>query len=224
MARILAWRSWRVRWSTEKKGFVLRSVYIDFSWFEANVTADQEPEQIFDAHHYGRLHGLHAILAGAKNRYFLPAQLSSSSCCVSNSDFPSSRLIVLGAIEPYGRIVGHEDGVIRSEKMRILALRVEEFGRIPDCKHSYYILRDFFPEVQKISALTIPCNLCADSYCSFLATSRIRKTSDNIFTKEEIERQLLLFYEVPRLPVDVGPWKSPWGGGPEWMPPREWLL
>lgn len=205
----IAYREWRISWDSKTSEVVLYSTYKDFAWESGSETSDQLPEKLDKDHRLGALHGLHAVLDWDQSKFLRK---------------PSSHgpiVFAQGAVDIHGRVRDHEDGVIRAEHMRILALRVVEIPYTsPTCLH-----QDNVYAVNK----TIEGDRLAICHCSCFYRqlggsgfpgghgsfdpSVSPLITYRSFSLDELETLLIERYEVPRLPLGVGPWEPPWGRG-----------
>jgi hypothetical protein len=95
-------------------------------WPDTVHTADKVPEtpEETDArggrYAFGSLHGLHALLPHTTNAAFLTHPAHSPN---------PIRLFAVGAVDVSGKVIEHEDGVVRAESMKLLALRLVDMVR-----------------------------------------------------------------------------------------------
>lgn len=224
-------REWRVFWSLEEKSPVLVSVFMPFVWEHASATADRLPEKEWGGSlQLGMLHGLHALdpLSLPDDPMRFPSFLTHPR----NERGP--KLVAQGAVlgsrpdKPTGRIVYHEDGIVRCEHMRVLALRVGWVPGPQPCEHKDIVMAA--PTNTRIEDKYVafgPC-VCHQSletvyvaaYLSGVldvAPELLFKDKNNAplarFTPAQLEDLLCQRYEVPHLPLGVGPWEPPWGKG-----------
>lgn len=103
-------------------------------------------------------------------------------------------IIVAGAVDAYGTVHIHEDGVVRSEHARVLALRL-----LPPlkCEHDNAFILD--------DRAVCPVDDRRVIYCPCWHTPPTPKRHHKI-ALSELEKLLLEHYNVPRLPEGTGPW------------------
>lgn len=222
MSENLFYREWRVAWSLSEKGPVLYSVWMPFFWEHASATADQLPETEWDDNHkLGQLHGLHALDHDtAKRSHFLTQPKSDGPKLLAQGAVTGSR-----PEHASGRIVYHDDGVVRCEHMRIFALRVTRIRGSILCEHADRLAAS--SEAKRLSEDHVGLGDCVcrqqleSVYVSAYLTGAAPAPPHlldqvQIFataTVEELEDLLCQRYEVPHLPLGIGPWDPPWGEG-----------
>lgn len=229
-----AFREWRVRWDPEE-GPLLQSTMSANLWLESELVADQEPEDSIESKRLGggpnALHGVHACLPWCDSLFLTKPSLS----------WTSIRLFAIGAVDLQGKVVEHDDGVVRAERVRILAIRLIDFVHWTDlstsgqemiqrtdlpCVHDEYhavsgIYRNYWAFRRKcgppIGTTTPKTSYGCDGYREMIdweAPYNVPHEVKLTLSVGQIERTLLERYEVPRLPVGEGPWVPPWGSGP----------
>lgn len=169
---------------------------------------------------YGELHGIHAVVPGHGHHLLTPHSLSLL------------RVVrVLGAVDCFGRVVEHTDGVVRAEHARVLAVRVVwPDHRCPDRCRAYVVVkptRSYWNDptpppgpVEEFYVLRKPCGvgvgcgrLRADTVRVFdpwgVEVEREERPWEVVAetTADELERLLRERYEVPALPHGEGPWR-----------------
>lgn len=166
---------------------------------------------------YSELHGIHAVLPGATAPFLSRVLLSQLRS-----------IVVIGAVDCYGRVVEHTDGVVRAEHARVLAVRVVwPNARCPDRCPVYWVVRTnrsywdrSDPPPGPIADVYVLRKPCAERWgCRGEVTDP--GMMDAIgrqlgwtgvvarATSHELERLLRERYEIPELPHGEGPWK--WG-------------
>lgn len=210
----------RIFWDMNSKAPVLYSTFIRCPWLTARITADEMPETKIETeggYTYGKLHGIHSMLPWAQNESFLSKP---------PPDILGPKVFVIGAVDVEDRVVEHEDGVVRSESARILALRVVDVPYpFPPCEHQGAGLivtnrmmtqEERFTEdyrhciIQRCSCFTVTNGLQGNVFGSvdyYEEPLIIYET----FTAVMLQTLLIRWYEVPELPEGVGPWREPWG-------------
>ena len=230
----VAYREWRIRWDPTT-GPVLQSTLMSTLWTETDLAADRAPEDDTNTRRLGAhtepLHGVHACLPWCKT-FFLARP---------DMDMISLKLFAVGAVDLQDKVVEHADGVVRAERVTILALRLVDVVRWYDlsypggrnetifgapCGHTEYhvvsgIYRDFWALRRKCASvspgLAPKLSYGCDGYDKvkmFEAPYNVPHEVKATVQVAEIEGRLRQRYEVPRLPDDDGPWMPPWGRGP----------
>lgn len=202
----IAYREWRVRIVPETRLPILQSVFMSTFWDGSDLTADMLPEDDTGLGNMSKLHGIHAVVSDYPTQYKPPTFLKSLR---TTGGWPWVMLMAIGALDVSGKVVEHEDGVLRAERVRILALRLDERIWIePSCGHKDYAaysgIRDDCWVLRRQCGGQIRCRKDnpVDEYMVFGPAV----TFEFETTVVELERQLLERYEVPRLPDDKGPW------------------
>jgi hypothetical protein len=118
---MLAYREWRVFLHRDDLRPILVSTNIATAWVEPEIAADQLPEDTVEIGQLGQLHGIHAVTEdhprGRGSRFLRTLEDSSPSMLTTG-------IYAVGAVELFGRVVEHEDGVLRAERARVLAARL----------------------------------------------------------------------------------------------------
>ncbi len=221
---------------------MLQSTLMTTLWPETTLIADVKPEDNMDSRRLGRardsLHGVRACLPWCKSAFLTRPDMS----------FVLLRLFAVGAVDLQGKIVEHEDGVVRAERVTILALRLVDVVRWYDlsntgewnktisgvpCGHTEYhvvsgIHRDFWTLRRRCasvpSGLSPKLSYGCDGYdktISFEPPYNVPHEVKATVSVAEIESRLRQRYEVPKLPKNEGPWLPPWGRGPQPRHPEE---
>ncbi len=221
---------------------MLQSTLMSTLWPEATLTADAKPEDSMDSRRLGHvgdpLHGVHACLPWCKSAFLTRPDMS----------LVLLSLFAVGAVDLQGKVVEHEDGVVRAERVTILALRLVDVVRWYDlsntggwnktisgapCGHAEYhavsgIYRDFWTFRRRCastsSGLSPKLSYGCDGYdktIGFEPPYNVPHEIKKTVAVEELESLLRQRYEVPRLPGDDGPWSPPWGRGPQPRHPEE---
>jgi hypothetical protein len=222
----IAFREWRVAYDTKLEVPVLFSSMLNFPWEDKVVEADHEPEEETGPLKYGKLHGIHACLPGANSSAFL----------MSPKYYPwPLRLFVMGAVDVQGKVVEHTDGVVRAERVEILALRVmlylddRERMNARGCDLTPWLLgpqmaKDVITqdetgqiwtrrtgEFEHYRQLVRGCRVDQgeDCYgCPYIGGYEAAEEYNKVkLLPSEMEEGLLLRYGVPRLPDNAGPWR-----------------
>jgi len=117
---MLAYREWRVFLHRDDLRPILVSTNIATAWVEPEIAADQTPEDTVEIGQLGQLHGIHAVTEdhprGHGSRFLRTLYASPSMLLAA--------VYAVGAVELFGRVVEHEDGVLRAERARVLAARL----------------------------------------------------------------------------------------------------
>lgn len=177
---MLTFREWEVYWRDGRP--VLRSPIMGTIWERPRLYADASPVE-------DRQSGVYSITHWAKS--WLDVAPLEPIC-----------FNAVGAVDAFGAIVIHDDGVVRSEAVRILALRLVPYsGR--SCRHDDVYIDVTYPAFGAEKLMHCPCGT---SYASYR-----RKWLSDFRSLEEL---LLETYRVPRLPDGMGPWHRPIGARP----------
>ena len=198
----ICYREFRVLWDEREEAPVLYSMWINFPWTSGTVKADQLPER--ELQPLGQLHGIHGVLPSARNQVMLTSPQATGP-----------KVLAHGAVDTSGRIVEHDDGVVRAEHARILALRLIVVPGSYDCGHGLVVgSANLVPGrhyVVGVCTCWIKGEESAFMYgveASAISESLVR----GVCAVRDFEDLLLAWYEVPPLPMGVGRWRSPWGG------------
>lgn len=154
---MLAFRWWRLQWQDGRP--LLESLYLPQSWHTPWVEAEEAPTPEDEA-------GVYALAPWARARAVDLAPLALAE----------------GAVDLSGAVVVHEDGVVRGQRARILALRL----RRPDARAHLFV-----------------AGTGALMYCT---CRRQHVPGVDALTFDHVERLLLDRYGVPRLPEGGAPW------------------
>jgi hypothetical protein len=188
---------------------ILQSTFRTTFWPEAELAADTIPEDDVDMNHLSELHGIHAVVADYPLGKYQPLYLKTLRSMLA---WPFAMLAVIGAVDLSGKVVEHEDGVMRAERARILALRVDErVWRRAVCGHEqYYVFSGLRDDSWCLRNPCVGVGKCqADIQNQGVAFWYWASPEAELKFKidlSDLERQLLERYEVPRLPEDRGPW------------------
>lgn len=201
----MAWREWRIQWSEGDQAPVLYSTFMKFRWSTDRVAAGRVPELPQEGT-FGTLHGIHALLEGTANRQFLTRPTQSGP-----------KLFVVGAVDASGVIREHEDGVIRAEFARILALRLIDIPyAIAPCRHQdglVVINRELLSGDYDLARCQCFATAVTDAISEYIGQVVLEPVVVfRSLSASEVEDMLLRWYEVPRLSEGIGPWEPPWGG------------
>lgn len=191
---MIGYREWRIFWDPKEEHPLLVSLYFNRIWKESTYRG-QTPEEEIELGHYSYQHGAHAY-----TKDYVPPHINSLSR-PGVQHYAGSELRALGSVYLGGKIVEHSDNVVRASFAQILSLRVA-----CDCDRVHYLayLND-----------DIVQGMFRGQLSEELFPNRPHGS-----TVEELQRQLLLYYEVPELPMGDGPWYKPWG----WNEPPRLLL
>lgn len=221
---------------------MLMSTMQPVEWPTADLEADRLPEDDVNSGRLGHmsdpLHGIHACLPWC-SAVFLSKPTTT---------FSHLRLFAVGAVDLQGKVVEHVDGVVRAERVTILALRlvdvclswdtvsttqVGERRLSAPCGHTDYhavsgIYTDYWALRRRCASTSSYGDPSYGYGCDGYKEAVDYETPYNVpkeikLTRSvtEIEQQLRQRYEVPRLPDAEGPWPYPWGSGPELKPGSE---
>lgn len=214
----IAFREWRVRWDQVGNAPILQSTFMPVLWTTSSQTADELPEGDTSSGVLGTLHGIHAALPWTTSPFLSRRGWPNSSAGV--------RLIAVGAVDTFGRIVEHDDGVLRAEHVKILALRLVELTFLPfACEHqNYWVasrrgLRDepfWVLRREHVIARVEYSRPMKHACATWVAPPGYEQQF--VLSLEDVEARLLQWYEVPRLGADEGPWLPPLGAGPTARP------
>lgn len=189
-----AYREWRVRCERDTVRPILQSMSYNHLWPDGELTADRVPVL---GETLGNAHGVHAALADSTSSYLTKLTTRRSQ----------PLLLAIGRVEAWGTIVGHEDGVIRAEHMRVLALRLLLLPPAEACACGRLVVVDGHPLEPPVYRLRTPCEpgRCGTRRLGYWsASTRIAET-----TLVAVESSLVQRYEIERLPEHVGPWQWP---------------
>ncbi len=186
-----AYREWRVRLEQDTLRPILQSMSYHHLWPEGSLTADRVPVM---GEELGSARGVHAALADSRTRLLtnLHAQRGQPL------------LLAIGRVDAWGAIVGHEDGCIRAEHMRVLALRVMLLVAPQPCACGRLAVVEGYGAGLGILRLRTPCEVdrCGTRRLGYYGQqAAIAET-----TLAAVESSLIQRYEIERLPDGVGPW------------------
>jgi len=175
-------------------------------WDGPDLGADVLPEDDTRFGSMSKLHGVHSVVSDYP-RDRRPATFLKT--LRTSGGWPWVMLMAVGALDLSGKVVEHEDGVLRAERVRIMALRLDERIWIePSCGHRDYGVYSGIREdcwvLRRQCGGRVRCRQDnpVDDYMLFGPIVAM----EFLVTLAELERQLLERYEVPRLPEDRGPW------------------
>lgn len=183
-----------------------------FAWEADVVQADRLPD---DAQP-GTAHGIHSVKQWNRSAFLhKPGQ-------------SGPLVFVQGAVDAYGYLKHHTDGVVRSEHVRVLALRVIDvpYPTAP-CTHTRLQLVNRFIEEGRLEVGHCACStpkLTDAGFMGFMIADEEGSAplvSYGELTPTQLEERLCKYYEVEHLPLGVGPWLEPWGMGPTLIPEGE---
>lgn len=203
---MLAYREWRVLWEETTYQPILYSTVQSMPWKESVVTADKVPgndEKIYNAH------GIHGNLPGRVNNFVsvmhkpLPADIYY---------YIDKRPIfrAIGACDFFGVVQVHEDGVIRAEHCRILAVElivaareVDGSGENCPCGKLFLVFDD--RAGGKNRAMKLKYRIaCVNDHEDWIADHGIEVVAETSI--QRVSQSLRQRYEVYRLPQLEGPW------------------
>lgn len=191
----IGFREWRLFYDVAEGHPVLYSTFMNVAWETGTLKADQLPERVSDASKLGQLHGVHSIVEH-------PPKTGHRFLTSPTAAGPT--IFVRGAVDPSGRVVEHDDGVLRSEFCRVLAVRLTMiFHRPLSCRHEELLVTNI--EMGSGHFVIGPC-LCSLDTMLMPAPQVYTR-----FTMSGLEDELRAWYEVPQLPDGAGPWRKPWG-------------
>ena len=195
-----AYREWRLLVDLQTHQSYLQSSYMSTIWTEAGLTADKVPE----AGNVGSVHGVHATTPTFRGNYLTSVRTTYSGNVIR----------AIGAVDLWGVVQEHTDGVYRAEHCRILALRAVYFPEAYACPCGRLLIvtqpaSGGCPE--GYGRLMVACRHTSESgvFCGeappLLGTCAVIGET----TLNAVRLALRAYYEVPELPSGVGPWYLP---------------
>lgn len=207
----IAYREWRVRIALDTRRPVLQSTYMPTLWPGPELSADQLPEGDTDPRSVSKLHGIHAVVADYPLE-FGPFASVFLKTLRTHGSYPWVMLMAIGAVDVSGKVVEHTDGVLRAERVRILALKLDERVWVkPKCGHyEYGVYSGIRTDSWVLRRLCGGRVQCRHEYPNLPDEYLYGPTAQLEFRTDvaTVEQQLLEYYEVPRLPADKGPWRK----------------
>ncbi len=231
---MLAYREWRVFLHQEDLRPILVSTYMNTVWIEAELLADMEPESPPYASGLGTLHGVHAATADYPRGQHAAQYLHTIGLRRTCHGQPFAR----GVVDLFGKIVEHEDGVLRASGARVLALQLlmprvtcgDNCDAWIGCEYGFVVTDGLHgppphaPLAHLRQRCPIGCHVASDEeFWESVepAVMPVRASWQKLcrggrrpsYTTAELERLLLERYEVPRMPDGEGPWFRDVHGG-----------
>jgi hypothetical protein len=209
----LTYREWRVYWDVKAEHPVLYSTFVNYAWESDVATADKLPNEFKGGE---SPQGIHSVKSWDRSQFLnKPGQAGP-------------KVFVQGAVDAYGYVKHHTDGVVRSEHVRILAVRVVNIPYpVASCEHQEKLqLVNRFIEEGRLQIGHCSCFMGKPERAKLmrdmpLPIDLVPLVSYGELTPDELEDRICSYYEVAHLPLGVGPWLSPWGDGPGLMPDGE---
>lgn len=192
---MLAHREWRVRIERETLRPILQSMSQGTLWPDGALTADRVPQM---GELLGSAHGVHAVLPEGSTTYLTRL----------DRDRGRPLLLAVGRVDAWGQIVGHDDGVIRAEHMRVLALRLVLLPAAEACPCGRLVVVQAHHQSSTLLQLRTPCEPghCGTRLLGGYGVEPVRIAET---TLAAVESSLLQRYEIERLPDGEGPWYTP---------------
>lgn len=184
---------------------MLYSTYVNFPWDCAEVSANMPPEHELDESgklrgHLGSLHGIHAVLTEHDSTWI--------------TDWKQAGVMIraFGAVDVFGTVVEHKDGVVRAEGAKILALRVYSsdpdlgiaWNRAESAQSSWHT--EFPGREGDYQVCVDKPHFTGNGYV--FEEVEAQPVPMNV---DELEALLLRKYDVPLMDLGRGPWYEPVG-------------
>jgi hypothetical protein len=208
----LTWREWRIFWDVKDEHPVLYSTFVNFAWASDIATAHALPNDFKGGE---KPQGIHSVKSWDRSAF------------LHKPGIDGPKVFVQGVVDAYGYVKHHTDGVVRSEHVRILAVRVVDIPYpISPCEHQAKLqLVNRFIEEGRLEIGHCSCFLTKPERAKLVPLSlpidTVPLVSYGELTVRELEERICKYYEIEHLPMGRGPWLEPWGSGPTLVPDGE---